>query len=106
MNLLNGADMSFVVFSAALVMFMIPGLALFYGGMVKSKNVLSTTMHSYASLVIISVQWILVGYTLAFGPDISGVIGSLDWSFLIMLDLNQIQDMQAQFHICYLPLFK
>lgn len=82
MNLLNGADMSFVIISAALVMLMIPGLALFYGGMVKSKNVLSTTMHSYASLVIISVQWILVGYTLAFGPDVKGFIGNLDWSFL------------------------
>ena len=82
MNLLNGADMSFVVFSAALVMLMIPGLALFYGGMVKSKNVLSTTMHSYASLIIISIQWIFIGYTLAFGPDINGFIGSLDWSFL------------------------
>lgn len=82
MNLLNGADMSFVIISAALVMLMIPGLALFYGGMVKSKNVLSTTMHSYAALIIISVQWILVGYTLAFGPDVKGFIGNLDWSFL------------------------
>ncbi|GIM27342.1 ammonium transporter [Clostridium polyendosporum] len=82
MNLLNGADMSFVIISAALVMLMIPGLALFYGGMVKNKNVLSTTMHSYASLVIISIQWILVGYTLTFGPDVKGFIGNLDWSFL------------------------
>ncbi|MDP4145348.1 MAG: ammonium transporter [Bacillota bacterium] len=79
---LNGADMSFVIFSAALVMLMVPGLALFYGGMVKSKNVLSTTMHSYAALVVISIQWIFVGYTLAFGPDVKGFIGSLDWSFL------------------------
>lgn len=79
---LNGADMSFVLFSAALVMLMVPGLALFYGGMVKSKNVLATTMHSYAALIIISIQWILIGYSLAFGPDIKGFIGSLDWSFL------------------------
>jgi Amt family ammonium transporter len=79
---LNGADMVFVLFSAALVMFMVPGLALFYGGMVKSKNVLSTTLHSYAALVVISVQWIFVGYSLAFGPDKFGLIGDLDWAFL------------------------
>lgn len=52
----NGADSVFVIVSAALVMFMIPGLALFYGDMVKSKNVLSTTLHSYAALVILSIQ--------------------------------------------------
>jgi len=79
---LNGADMVFVIFSAALVMLMVPGLALFYGGMVKSKNVLSTTLHSYAALVVISVQWIFIGYSLAFGPDKFGFIGGLDWSFL------------------------
>lgn len=82
MKTLNGADMAFVIFSAALVMLMVPGLALFYGGMVKSKNVLSTTLHSYAALVIISVQWIFFGYSLAFGPGGNGFIGNLDWSFL------------------------
>lgn len=82
MNGLNGADMAFVIFAAALVMLMIPGLALFYGGMVKSKNVLSTTLHSYAALVVISIQWILIGYTLAFGPDKHGLIGGLDFAFL------------------------
>lgn len=81
MELLNGADMGFVIISAALVMLMVPGLALFYGGMVRSKNVLSITVHSYAALVIISLQWIFIGYTLAFGPDVKGVIGGLDWSF-------------------------
>jgi Amt family ammonium transporter len=79
---LNGADMAFVIFSAALVMLMVPGLALFYGGMVRSKNVLSTTLHSYAALVVISVQWVFIGYTLAFGPDKIGFIGGLDWAFL------------------------
>lgn len=82
MNGLNGADMAFVVFSAALVMIMIPGLALFYGGMVKSKNVLSTTLHSYAILAVLSIQWMLIGYSLAFGPDKFGLIGGLDFSFL------------------------
>jgi Amt family ammonium transporter len=79
---LNGADMAFVIFSSALVMLMIPGLALFYGGMVRSKNVLSTTLHSYVALVIISIQWIFLGYSLAFGPDIKGLIGGLDFAFL------------------------
>jgi ammonium transporter, Amt family len=82
MELLNGADMGFVIISAALVMLMVPGLALFYGGMVRSKNVLSITVQNYAALVIISLQWIFVGYSLAFGPDTSGVIGGFDWSFL------------------------
>ncbi len=89
MKALNGADMAFVIFSAALVMLMVPGLALFYGGMVKSKNVLSTTLHSYAALVIISVQWIFFGYSLAFGPG-NGFIGNLDWSFMknVGMDAN------------------
>jgi Amt family ammonium transporter len=82
MSNLSGADMGFVIFSAALVMLMVPGLALFYGGLVKSKNVLSTTMHSYTALFIISILWILVGYSLAFGPDCNGIIGNFDWAFL------------------------
>ncbi|MEA4972477.1 MAG: ammonium transporter [Candidatus Metalachnospira sp.] len=86
MQLFNGADMTFVIISAALVMLMIPGLALFYGGMVKSTNVLSTTLHSYAALVLISVQWIFIGYSLAFGPDLGGFIGNLDWAFLHNID--------------------
>lgn len=82
MDLLNGADMGFVIISAALVMLMVPGLALFYGGMVRSKNVLSITVQNYAALVIISLQWIFIGYSLAFGPDVGGVIGGFEWSFL------------------------
>ena len=79
---LNGADMAFIVFAAALVMLMIPGLALFYGGLVQSKNVLSTTLHSYVALVVISIQWIFIGYSIAFGPDMGGLFGNLDWAFL------------------------
>jgi Amt family ammonium transporter len=58
---------------------MTPGLALFYGGMVRGKNVLGTLMQSFVAIALISVQWILVGYSLSFGPDINGIIGSLDW---------------------------
>ncbi|MBM4132916.1 MAG: ammonium transporter [Nitrospira sp.] len=69
--------------STALVLIMIvPGLALFYGGLVRSKNVLSTVMHSFIVLCLVSVIWVLFGYSLAFGPDRGGVIGSLDWAGL------------------------
>lgn len=71
----NGVDTVFIFFSTALVLLMTPGLALFYGGMVRRKNVLSTTMHSYSAMVLISIQWILIGYTLSFGTG--GIIGDL-----------------------------
>ena len=75
-----GADTAWVLVSAALVMFMTPGLGLFYGGLVGSKNVLGTIMQSFFALGLVSVLWVLVGYTLAFGPDIGGVIGGLDFA--------------------------
>lgn len=76
---MDTGDTSFVLVSAAMVLLMTPGLALFYGGMVRKKNVLSTLMHSWICIGLISVQWILVGYTIAFGPDYHGIIGSLNW---------------------------
>ncbi|MCB0220100.1 MAG: ammonium transporter [Chrysiogenetes bacterium] len=75
---MDSGDTTFILVSAALVLFMTPGLAFFYGGMVRSKNSLSTMMHSFILIGAISVQWVLIGYTLAFGPDISGLIGGLD----------------------------
>ncbi len=71
----NGADSVFVLVCTALVMLMTPALALFYGGMVRKKNVVSTTMHSYVTIALVSIQWILIGYTLVFGNDIGGIIG-------------------------------
>jgi Amt family ammonium transporter len=76
---INGADTAWVLVSAALVMLMTPGLALFYGGLVREKNVLSTIMHSFFILALISIQWALWGYTLAFGPTIGGFIGGFDF---------------------------
>ncbi|MEW6540994.1 MAG: ammonium transporter [Bacillota bacterium] len=73
------ADTGFVLISAALVMLMIPGLALFYGGMVSRKNVVNTLMMSFAMLGLITVVWVLWGYSLAFGPGTAGLIGSLDF---------------------------
>jgi Amt family ammonium transporter len=72
-------DTTWILISSALVMLMTPGLALFYGGMVRQKNVLGTIMQSFIALGVITIQWVLYGYSLAFGPDIGGVIGSLDW---------------------------
>ncbi|MBM4462967.1 MAG: ammonium transporter [Chloroflexi bacterium] len=68
-----------MLISTALVMLMTPGLALFYGGMVRKKNILSTMMMSFAVLALIGMLWVLYGYTLAFGPDKGGIIGGLDW---------------------------
>src|SRR2546427_12309724 len=62
-------------------MIMLPGLALFYGGLVRRKNVLSTIMHSFFGLAIVSVVWVLVGFSLAFAPDVTGVglLGGLNF---------------------------
>jgi Amt family ammonium transporter len=79
MEAIDTGDTAFLLVSTALVMFMTPGLALFYGGMVRSKNVLGTVMQSFVLLGVISVLWAVVGYTLAFGPDIGGFVGSLEW---------------------------
>ena len=76
---INTGDTSWLLISTALVMLMTPGLGFFYGGLVGKKNVLSTILHSFLVLCLISVQWVLWGYTLAFGPDVAGLIGNLDW---------------------------
>ena len=76
---MNGADTAFVLISAALVMLMTPGLALFYGGMVRSKNVLGTIMQNFIMLAVVGVLWALYGYSLAFGPDVGHFIGDLSW---------------------------
>jgi Amt family ammonium transporter len=79
---INAGDTAWVLASTALVMFMTPGLALFYGGMVRQKNVLATVMQSFFMVALISVLWALVGYSLAFGPDRGHFIGSLAWAGL------------------------
>jgi ammonium transporter, Amt family len=76
---IDTGDTAFILVSAALVMLMTPGLAFFYGGMVRGKNVLGTLMQSFIAVAIISVQWVLWGYALSFGADQGGFIGNLDW---------------------------
>ncbi len=76
---MNSGDTAWLLISAGLVMLMTPGLALFYGGMVQGKNVLSTFMHSFFALGLVTVQFVVVGYSLCFGTSWNGVIGGLDF---------------------------
>ena len=69
---LSAGDTAWLLIATAMVMVMLPGLALFYGGLVRRKNVLSTIMHSFFGLALVSVVWVVVGFTLAFGPDVNG----------------------------------
>ena len=79
---MNSGDTAFMLIATAMVMLMTPGLALFYGGMVRSKNVLATLMQSFLCLGIVSIIWVAYGYSMAFGPDVSGFVGNLDWAGL------------------------
>ena len=74
---MNAADTAFVMISAALVLLMTPGLAIFYGGLTRPKNVLSTMMHSFLLMGLGSLIWLIYGYSLSFGPDVGGFIGNL-----------------------------
>ena len=78
-NLVNSGDTAWLLVSCALVLMMTPALALFYGGMARRKNVLSTLTLSFAFMALIGVQWVLYGYSLAFGQDIGGLIGGLNF---------------------------
>lgn len=76
---LNSGDEAWVLASSALVLIMTPGLALFYGGMVRSKNVITTMLQVFAVIGVVSLQWVLFGYSLAFGPDWHHIVGTLAW---------------------------
>ncbi len=82
MNAINTGDTAWVLASSALVLFMTPGLALFYGGMVRRKNFLSVLMQCFILMCVVSLHWALIGYSLAFGPDHAGLIGDLSWAGL------------------------
>ena len=72
---IDSGSTAWMLASSALVLLMVPGLALFYGGMVRRKNILSTMMHSFLAMAVIGVQWIAIGYCLAFGRTVGGVFG-------------------------------
>ena len=80
---LNSGDTAWMIVSTALVMMMTPaGLALFYGGMSRYKNLLNTLAMTFVAYCLTSVIWVVWGYSLAFGPDVGGIIGGLDFFFL------------------------
>jgi Amt family ammonium transporter len=76
---IDSGDTAWVLISAAMVLLMIPGLAFFYGGLVRKKNILSVLMQCFMLMGLITIQWVVIGYTLSFGTDIGGVIGGLDF---------------------------
>jgi len=92
---IDTGDTAWLLASSALVLLMTPGLALFYGGMVRAKNVLGTIMQSFIMICLISIQWVLWGYSLSFGPDQGGVIGSLAWVGLHGVGLDPNPDYGA-----------
>src|ERR1035437_4941533 len=79
--MINSGDTAFIILATGLVMLMTPGLAFFYGGMVRRKNVLGVLMQCFAMLCVISIQWVLCGYSLSFAPG-NGFIGGLQWAGL------------------------
>ena len=85
--MINTGDTAWILISTGLVLLMLPGLALFYGGLVRTKNVLSTFMHSFVVLGLVTLQWVIFGYSLAYGPDHGGLIGGLSFAFMRGVDL-------------------
>jgi len=92
---IDTGDTAWLLTSSALVLLMTPGLAFFYGGMVRTKNVLATIMQSFFIMGLVSVQWALIGYSLAFGPDIGGFIGGPQWLGLAGVGLEPNADYAA-----------
>ncbi len=92
---MDKGDTAFLLLSAALVMLMTPGLALFYGGMVRRKNILGTVMQSFIVLGVVSIEWVLIGYSMAFGPDVAGIIGDLSWAGLRGVGMEPYPDYVA-----------
>lgn len=80
--MINTGDTAFILAAAGLVLLMTPGLALFYGGMVRGKNILGTILQSFIMISVISLEWMILGYSMAFGPDVGGVVGDLSWFLL------------------------
>lgn len=88
---MNGADTAWIIVATALVLFMtLPGLAMFYGGLVRARNVLSVFMHCASIACLMSVLWLIAGYSIAFGPSESGIWGGLDKAFLTGVDANSL----------------
>jgi len=106
-KMVNAADTVWMLIATALVMIMTPTLGFFYGGLVRKKNILSILMQCMVILSVISLQWILFGYSLAFGPDKGGIIGSLEWAFLNGVGLDPLpgQTIPHQLYVCFQMMF-
>lgn len=89
---IDTGDTAWLLISTALVLLMTPGLAFFYGGLVRRKNILSVLMQCFMLMCLMSIQWVLFGYSLSFGPDIHGLIGSFDWAGLRGVGLEPYPD--------------
>ncbi len=87
---INTGDTAFILISSALVLLMTPALAFFYGGLVRRKNVLNTMMMSFGTMAVASILWVLIGYTLSFGSNVAGVIGSLEFLGLKGIDASSV----------------
>jgi len=92
---INTGDTAWVLISAGLVFLMTPGLAFFYGGLVRKKNMLSVLMQCFMLMCIITLQWVMFGYSLSFGPDIKGIIGNLSWAGLHGVGITPFADYSA-----------
>jgi len=102
---LDTGDTAWLIVATALVMLMIPGVAFFYGGMVREKNALSTLMLVFASLALISLQWILVGYSLVFGTDVGGFVGGLDHLGLLGVGMAPVHGIPHLLYVTYQGMF-
>jgi len=99
---MNTGDTAWMLVSTALVMLMTPGLALFYGGMVQQKNVLSTFMHSFFALGLVTFLWVAIGYSLAFAPDLGGgLVGGFDFAFFSGVGMDAAPNAGTIPHIVY-----
>jgi len=87
--MISSGDTAWVLTASALVLLMTPGLAFFYGGLVRKKNIVSTIMYSFVSIGLVGIVWVLWGYSLAFGPDIGNFIGNLEWFGLKDVSANE-----------------
>ncbi len=92
---IDTGDTAWILTSSALVLFMTPGLAFFYGGLVRRKNMLSVLMQCFMTMCLVTVQWVLIGYSLSFGPDVNGWIGNLSWMGLKGVGLTPNADYAA-----------
>ncbi|MEC9282372.1 MAG: hypothetical protein VX642_06650 [Bdellovibrionota bacterium] len=99
---IDSGDTAWMLISTALVLFMTPGLAFFYGGMVQAKNSVSTIFQNLVSMAVVALLWTICGYSLVFSGDLGGFIGNLDWAFLNGIGIGPNADYSPSFpHILF-----